>query len=100
MKKHLVKLLTAAFVMIQLFPNVVWACEKCFGAAGATNSPVTDGIGYAMLGLLLITFFIFGLFIALFVYMGRRASKLSSGDYTVNEQGVLVAISRNVIDKT
>ncbi len=100
MKKHMMKILTAAFLLIQFLPSVVLACEKCFGAAGATNSPVTQGIGWAMLGLLMITFCIFGLFIAFFVYMGRRAKRLSSGDYTVNEQGVLVAIPRDVIDKT
>ena len=100
MKNYVLRLFSVSFLLVQLIPDVLMACEKCFGAAGATNSPVTDGIGYAMLGLLIITFGIFGLFIAFFMYLRHRASKLSSGQYTVNEQGVLIAIPKDVIDNT
>lgn len=71
---------------IMWLPTAVSACEKCFGAA-ATNTPVTRGIGLAMLLLLFVTIFVMGGLIAFFVYMWRRARLFESGKILVTDQG-------------
>ncbi|MBI1802837.1 MAG: hypothetical protein HY033_01130 [Ignavibacteriae bacterium] len=75
-------------VLVALQGTIV-ACPNCYGAPG---SPLTDGMNTAILIMLGITGFVFGLFIVFFVML-RKRSRLFSGHPSdkafVNEKGVL-----------
>lgn len=81
-------LLTACFAMTYL-PKAIFACDKCFGGA-AVNTPVTRGIGFSMLLLLLVVMCVLSTFIAFFIYMWRRAKLFEAGKLLVTDQGNVI----------
>lgn len=85
-----------AAICLMMLPQVSLACEKCFGAG--VDNKTTQGIGMAMLGLLIITIMVLGTITVFFAYMWRRSKLLASGEYSVNEQGVLLAVPRRLVD--
>lgn len=71
-----------------LLPRVAQACSRCFGTG--VDDPVTQGIGLAMLSLLVMTGVVWGGIGMFFINMRRRAKRLEPGTFTVNERGELV----------
>ena len=74
--------------VIQLLPNVVAACPRCFGAG--VDSPITHGISMAMLSLVLFTGGVMTGIILFFLKMRKRMKLYESGQLAVSEQGLLV----------
>ncbi len=74
------------FLAMLLLPEFIFACDKCFGA-GAVDTPVTRGIGFAMLLLLGVTGGVLSAIVAFFIHMGRRAELIESGKLLLTEQG-------------
>ena len=72
-----------------LLPRLAHACSRCFGA-GVVDNPTTQGIGLAMLSLLVMTGLVWGGIGVFFINMRRRAKMLEPGTFTVNEGGELV----------
>lgn len=95
--RHLCSILTGAVLIF--LPQTVAACEKCFGGAAA-NSSTTRGIGLAMLALLIITAVVLGGITLFFLYMRKRAKMLASGNYIVNEQGVILSLPRRLVENS
>ncbi|RMH77299.1 MAG: hypothetical protein D6681_20965 [Calditrichaeota bacterium] len=83
-------------LVLLFLPDLAAACDKCFGAG--VDTPTTRGIGMAMLALLILTTMIFGGIIGFFVHMNRRARLLASGNYVINEQGVLLALPSRIME--
>lgn len=81
-----IKWLKCSFLAMLLLPQLIFACDKCFGA-GAVNTPVTQGIGFAMLLLLGVTGGVLSAIVAFFIHMGRRAELIESGKLLLTEQG-------------
>ena len=63
------------FMVFLLVPQLVLACQQCFGAN--VNTATTRGIGVAMLALLLFTGFVSTGIIMFFVNMSKRSKILS-----------------------
>lgn len=82
-----------------LLPGAVIACEKCYGSAAA-NSPTVRGIGIAMMALIIITGIVLGGIAMFFFYMSKRAKMLESGQYIVNEQGVLLSLPAKLLESS
>ena len=74
--------------VIQLLPNVVSACPRCFGAG--VDSPITQGISMAMFSLVLVTGSVMTGIILFFLKMRKRMKLYESGQLAVSEQGLLV----------
>ncbi len=81
-------LIIASFALIYL-PQAIFACDKCFGGA-AVNTPVTRGIGFSMLLLLIVVMCVLSLFIAFFINMWRRIRLFEAGKLVVTEQGNII----------
>ena len=77
-----------SIVLLQA-PQFLLACERCFGAKADT--PVTQGIGWAMFALLLITIAVLGTIVAFFIYMYKRAKMFEAGEIMVTEQGNIIS---------
>lgn len=73
------------FIVFLLMPQLVLACQQCFGAN--VNTATTRGIGFAMLGLLVFTGFVSTGIVMFFLNMNRRG-KIFSRDL-VNEPKLL-----------
>jgi hypothetical protein len=73
------------FIVFLLIPQLSWACSKCFGAN--VNTATTQGIGFAMLGLLGITGFVSTGIVMFFWNMKKRSRILfnESGSLDPNE---------------
>ncbi len=74
--------------VIQLLPNVVAACPRCFGAG--VDSPITQGISMAMFTLVLFTGSVMAGIILFFLKLRKRIRLYESGQLAVSEQGLLV----------
>ena len=74
----------AGFILI-ILPGIIFACDKCFGAN--VDTPVTRGIGFAMLALLGITGSVLGGIGAFFIYLWRRSKMFQAGKIVVTENG-------------
>lgn len=96
MNKLLLTYISLANAVLFLLPGAVMACEKCYGSAAA-NSPTVRGIGLAMLALIIITGIVLGGIVMFFIYMRKRAKMLESGQYIVNEQGVLLSLPAKLL---
>lgn len=66
-------------------PELTLACSRCFGM-GVDNA-TTQGITFAMLGLLLMLGVVWGGIGAFAVRVRRRSRLLEPGDWTVNDDG-------------
>lgn len=66
--------------------EAAYACDRCFGAA-AVDSPVTEGIGLAMLSLMGMTALVMGGVVLFFVNVQKRARRLAPGGAVVTEDG-------------
>lgn len=75
-----------ALALLLALPEAAYACERCFGA-GAVDSPVTQGIGLAMLSLIGMTGMVMGGIMMFFVNMQKRARLLGPGAMMVTEEG-------------
>lgn len=75
------------FAML-ILPDVALACEKCFGA-GVDNA-ITQGIGFAMLTLLVIVSTVFTGMGVFFVNVSKRSRRLAPGDTYISEEGELI----------
>ena len=73
-------------VWLLALPEAALACERCFGAGGV-DTPVTQGIGLAMLSLLAMTAVVMGGIAAFFVNVWKRARRLEPGAMVVTEDG-------------
>ncbi len=83
--KWLFLLTIAIFIFL---PEIIFACDKCFGAN--VDTPVTQGIGFAMLALLGITGGVLGGISAFFIYLWRRSRMFQAGEIVVTEQGNVI----------
>ncbi|MCI0530534.1 MAG: hypothetical protein L0Y74_01065, partial [candidate division Zixibacteria bacterium] len=72
-------------IAVTFLPQIIFACDKCFGAK--VDTPVTQGIGFAMLALLGITGSVLGGISAFFIYLWRRSKMFEEGKIIVTEQG-------------
>jgi hypothetical protein len=84
--KTLTKTVALLGAMGLLWPEVAWACEMCFGAAGDE----TAGISMAMLALLGMTGLVWGGIGMFFINMRKRARLLEPGDLIVTEDGEIL----------
>lgn len=85
-------------VAVLFSPASADACPRCFGAQ--VDSPITMGIGMAMLGMIGITGGVLGGIVGFFLYIKRRASKLNSGRYVISDQGVLLPLPERLFQQT
>ena len=84
MNKHKWYFILTSAILIFL-PQIIFACDKCFGAN--VDTPVTRGIGFAMLALLGITGSVMGGIGAFFIYLWRRSKMFQAGKIIVTENG-------------
>lgn len=83
MKGMITRVTLTLIGVLFLMPQAAYACEKCFGGAGAG----TEGLSLAMLSLLVMVGVIWG-GMGMFVYnMRKRAKMLEPGDWVVTEYG-------------
>jgi hypothetical protein len=69
--------LAACAAAVALVRVPVWACPNCYGAGD--NTPVVNGMMYAVLGMLLITGVMLGLIVAGALAYRKRANALAAG---------------------
>ena len=76
----------AAFAAVALagWPELAYACEKCFGGG---DTETAHAISLAMLALVVMTGIIWGGIGAFFMNMRHRARRLEPGDLVVTEDG-------------
>lgn len=67
--------LLAAIVLVLASTPAAWACQSCFGAE---DSPLVDGARSGALALVVVVFAVQAAFVGFFVYLWRRARRISS----------------------
>lgn len=95
MKNRILLLGAFAVMIVQLIPNIVVACPRCFGAG--VDTPVTQGISFAMLSLILITGGVLSGIVLFFLKMRKHAKQYELSKLAVSEQGRLVNMENQEI---
>ncbi len=80
-----------------LMPQLVSACQQCFGAN--VNTATTQGIGFAMLALLGITGFVSTGIIMFFLNMKKRSKAFSLKSETLDSNESKSEIMNQLLDK-
>ncbi len=70
-----------------VIPDVVWACDSCWGAK--VDTPTTRGISMAMTALIGMTSLVWGGIGAFFFHVRRRSRLLEPGELIVTQRGDL-----------
>ena len=78
--------LAAAFVlviMVLCFPDPVFACGSCYGAA---DSPATNGMNFAILSMIGITGGVLAAITSFFLYLRKRAQMYLAARYRTSDK--------------
>ena len=86
-------LLTAAAMVIGSSSNV-FACTVCFGLLDAEDSSMIDGTRLGILVLLAVTLAVQGAFVAFFIYLRRRAKRITEVDLDIEWSKLQGGVSR------
>jgi len=74
MKRVTGKLFWSFSILLMMFTQTVSACPVCYADP---NSPTSNALGYAIVALLGVTGSVLGAFIGFFLYLRRRAKKMT-----------------------
>lgn len=88
MANHKKQILLLTSALLIALPDIILACDKCFGAG--VDTPVTQGISLAMMALLGITGSVLGGITAFFLFLRRRAKMFESGEIMMTEKGEII----------
>jgi hypothetical protein len=79
----IVRILTTAAAVVIGGSSSVLACPVCFGALDYDESSMVDGTKLGILALLAITLVVQGAFLGFFLYLRKRAKRISDLDLDI-----------------